>query len=65
MPNGGGGTLKMTIALDVHDVDREKWHLAAAGSLRAFADHIETNGLDLPNIGKITIGPARCEYVER
>ena len=65
MPNGDGGILKMSLSLDISGVDREKWHIAVAGILRAFADKIEADGLDMTKIGKIILGPGRLTYVER
>jgi hypothetical protein len=71
MPNGDGGNLKMFAIFNLHDVDREQWHMEVAHHLRFFADQIETNGLDLP-VGKIVNdtreqgrGRAVCEYNER
>jgi hypothetical protein len=64
MPNGWGTDLKMVAKLfNLHDVAEEEMALETARLLRLFADHIETNGLNFPDlVGEIRHEGTWLEY---
>ena len=53
MPNGDGGNLKVNAIFNLHNVPHEQWYVVTARHLRAIADEIENNGLQLPR-GRVT-----------